>query len=133
MTAQYDYRLSDQDLIPTMDRISCHPPPVCPEQLWNLQSFLSKLQAAQAFNHGLIPFMSIRPLFSKASSLALRSIQPPLSLGLKWPEHEVDHSLPCSATVKNKELYCHSPKYIHGMHRETLPSSLLWAPSLGLT
>jgi len=63
--AQYNYGLTDQDLIPTMDRISPLPsPPVCPNQLWNLQSFLSKLQAAQAINHGLIPVTSMRLLSS---------------------------------------------------------------------
>jgi len=57
---QYDYGLTDQDLIPTMDRIS--PPPH--QFVQNLQSFLSKLQAAQAINHGLIPVTSMRLLSS---------------------------------------------------------------------
>jgi hypothetical protein len=46
-------------------------------------------------------------LFTTASRLALGPTQPPiqlvqgaLSLGIKWLEHEDDHSLPSSAEVK---------------------------------
>jgi hypothetical protein len=97
--------------------ISPPPPPVCPDQLWSLQSFLSKLQAARARNHGLIPGRSTR-LFSSPKcpawlsgppSLIFNGHQGPLSLGVKWQGHEVGHSLLCSAKVKEEELYCHSP------------------------
>jgi hypothetical protein len=49
-------------------------------------------------------------LFSTVSRLALGPTQPPIqwvlgaiSLGVKWPEHEADHSTPTSSKVKNGE------------------------------
>jgi len=47
-------------------------------------------------------------LFTTVSRLALRPTQPPiqwvlgaLSLGVKWPGHEADHSSPSGAKFKN--------------------------------
>jgi hypothetical protein len=56
-------------------------------------------------------------LFTTASRLVLGPTQPPvqwvtgaLSLGIKWPVREADHSPPSSAEVKEcVELYLHSP------------------------
>jgi hypothetical protein len=56
-------------------------------------------------------------LFITASRTALGSTQPPIQwvpgalfLGIKWPEHEADHSPPSSVKVKeNVELHIHSP------------------------
>jgi hypothetical protein len=69
---------------------------------------------------GVLGFDSLRGLgiflFPTASRKALRSTQPPiklvpgaLSLGVKRPEREADHSPPSSAEVKEHvELYLHS-------------------------
>jgi len=38
-----------------------------------------------------------------------------LSLGVKRPGREADHSSPPSAEVKGVELYPHSPIRLHGM------------------
>jgi hypothetical protein len=62
-------------------------------------------------------------LFTTASRTALRPTQPPiqwvqgaLSLGIKRPGHEADHSPPSSAEVKEcMELYLHSPIRLHGV------------------
>jgi hypothetical protein len=57
-------------------------------------------------------------LFTTVSRPALGSIQPPiqwipgaLSLGLKRPGREADHSLPSSAEVKNSWSYASTPQY----------------------
>jgi hypothetical protein len=72
-------------------------------------------------NYGVLGFDSQRGLgiflFTTASRTALGSTQPPiqwvpgaLSLGLKRPGREDDHSPPSSAEVKEcVELYLHSP------------------------
>jgi hypothetical protein len=51
-------------------------------------------------------------LFSTSSRLTLGPTQPPiqwimkiLSLGVKWPRHEADHSSPVSAKVKKTWIY----------------------------
>jgi hypothetical protein len=51
--------------------------------------------------------------------MALESTQPPiqwvpgvLSLGLKRPGHEADHSPPSSAEVKNAWRYTSAPQYV---------------------
>jgi hypothetical protein len=64
-------------------------------------------------------------LFSTASRPALGTTQPPiqwvpetLSLGVKWLRHEVDHSPPSSAEVKNVWSYIpypRSPVCLHGI------------------
>jgi hypothetical protein len=62
-------------------------------------------------------------LFTTASRTALEPTQPPiqwvpgaLSLGVKRPGREADHSLPSSAEVKEcVELYLHSPIRLHGV------------------
>jgi hypothetical protein len=62
-------------------------------------------------------------LFTTASRTALRTTQPPiqwvpgaLSLGVKRPGREADHSPSSSAEVKEcVELYLHSPIRLHGM------------------
>jgi hypothetical protein len=56
-------------------------------------------------------------LFTTSSRPALGPTQPPiqwvpgtLSLGVKWPGFEADHSPPSSAEIKNgSEIYLHSP------------------------
>jgi hypothetical protein len=64
------------------------------------------------------------PLFSTASRPALRPTQPPiqwgprcLSLGIKRPERESDHSPPFSAEVKNTWSYAPTSKYVVTMWR----------------
>jgi hypothetical protein len=54
--------------------------------------------------------------FSIASRAALRPTRPhiqrvieAISPGVKWPVREVDHPPPCTAEVKNVELYLHPP------------------------
>jgi hypothetical protein len=62
-------------------------------------------------------------LFSTVSRTALGSTQPPiqwvpgaLSLGVKRPRREADHSPPSSVDVKEcVELYLHSPIRLHGV------------------
>jgi hypothetical protein len=62
-------------------------------------------------------------LFTTASRTALGPTQPPiqwvqgsLSLGVKQPVCEADHSPPSSAEVKEcVELYLHSPIRLHGV------------------
>jgi hypothetical protein len=62
-------------------------------------------------------------LFTAVSRTALGPTQPPIqsvpkavSLGVKRPEHEADHSPPYSAEVKEcVELYLHSPIRLHGV------------------
>jgi hypothetical protein len=62
-------------------------------------------------------------LFTTASRMALGPTQPPiqrvpgaLSLGVKWPGLEADHSPPSSVEVKGcVELYLHSPIRVHGV------------------
>jgi hypothetical protein len=62
-------------------------------------------------------------LFTTASRTALGPAQPliqwipgSLSLGVKRPRREADHSPPPSTEVKERmELYLHSPKRLHGV------------------
>jgi hypothetical protein len=62
-------------------------------------------------------------LFTTASRTALGPTQPPiqwvpgaLSLGVKRPGRETDHSHACSAEVKEcVDLYLHSPIRFHGV------------------
>jgi hypothetical protein len=62
-------------------------------------------------------------LFATTPRLVLGPTQPPIhwvpgdvSLEVKWPGHEADHSPPPSAEVKEcLELYCHSPVHLCGM------------------
>jgi len=43
---------------------------------------------------------------------------------VKWPGHEVDHSCPPSAEVRNEWSYTSTPAiYLHGADRTTLPLS----------
>jgi hypothetical protein len=58
-------------------------------------------------------------LFTTASRTALGPTQPPLqwvpgalSLGVKRPEREGDHSPPSSAEVKNSWSYTSTPQYV---------------------
>jgi hypothetical protein len=58
-------------------------------------------------------------LFTTASRMALRSTQPPiqwvpgaLSMGVKWPGGEADHSPPSSAEVKSAWNYTSTPPYV---------------------
>jgi hypothetical protein len=62
-------------------------------------------------------------LFTTAPRMALGPTQPPmqwvpgaLSLGVKWPGHECDHSPPSNAKVKNAWSYTSTPPiHLHGM------------------
>jgi hypothetical protein len=62
-------------------------------------------------------------LSTTASKPALGPTQPPtqrvpgaLSMGIKWPGCEADHSIPSTAEVKEcVELYLHSPIRLHGV------------------
>jgi hypothetical protein len=65
-----------------------------------------------------VPLGSKNFLFSRLSRPALRSTQPPiqwvpgaLSLGVKRPGLEVDHSPPTSAEVKKMWIYTSTPTY----------------------
>jgi hypothetical protein len=68
-------------------------------------------------------------LHHTASRTALRPTQPPiqwmpraLSLGVKRPGRETDHSPPSSAEVKEwVELYLHSPVRLNGVVLQTVP------------
>jgi hypothetical protein len=58
-------------------------------------------------------------LFTTASRTALGPTQLPiqwipaaLSLGVKWPKGEADHSPPSSAEVKNTWSYTFTPQYV---------------------
>jgi hypothetical protein len=58
-------------------------------------------------------------IFSMSSRLVLGPTQPPiqwvpgaLSLGVKWPGHEADHSPPISVKVKKTLIYTYTPSYI---------------------
>jgi hypothetical protein len=90
---------------------------------------------ATGWNIGVLVFDSRRGpeifLFTTASRSALGPTQPPiqwvpgaLSLGVKRPEREANHSPPSSAEVKGcVELYLHSPKMpswrdAHVKHRD---------------
>jgi hypothetical protein len=63
------------------------------------------------------------PIYKLYVRISLRPTQPPiqwmpgaLSLGVKQPGHEADHSPPSSAKVKEcMELYLHSPICLHGV------------------
>jgi hypothetical protein len=55
-------------------------------------------------------------LFTTMSRMAVGPTQPPiqwipgaLSLDVKWPRHDVDHSPPSSAKVKNAKHYTSTP------------------------
>jgi hypothetical protein len=72
---------------------------------------------------GVLGFDSLRWLeifiFTTASRMALGPTQPPvqwvlgaLSLGVKRPGREADHSLPSSAEVKNAWSYTSTPPYV---------------------
>jgi hypothetical protein len=72
------------------------------------------------------------------SRMALGPTQPPiqwvswaLSLGVKQPGHEADHSPPCSAEVKNVWHYTSTPQYIFMVwylvkHRDNFTFTLLY-------
>jgi hypothetical protein len=76
---------------------------------------------------GVLGFDSRRELgivlFTTASRTPLGHTQPPiqrvqgaLSLGVKWPGHEDDHTPPSRAEVKEcVELYLYSPIRLHGV------------------
>jgi hypothetical protein len=80
-------------------------------------------------NRDLIPDRARIFLFTM-SRPALGLTQPPiqwllgaLSLGVKWPGHEADHSIPSRAKVKNVWSHTSTPPYIFLMwyfvkHRE---------------
>jgi hypothetical protein len=72
---------------------------------------------------GVLGFESRRRLgiflFTTTSLTALGPTQPPvqgvpgaLSLGVKWPGREADHSLLSSAEVKNAWSYTSIPQYV---------------------
>jgi hypothetical protein len=79
-------------------------------------------------------------LFTTASRMALGPTQPPiqwvsgaLSLGVKRPEREADHSLPSSAKVKNAWSYTSIPRYVFMVwclvkHRDNFTYTLPFNP-----
>jgi hypothetical protein len=83
-------------------------------------------------------------LFTTASRTVMGPTQPPirwvpgaLSLGVKQPGHEADHSPPSSVEVKEVELYFHSPntpswRGAQLKHRDnfTLPFTFQWNHNL---
>jgi hypothetical protein len=81
------------------------------------------LQAGQSRNQSSSPGRVKNFLFFTSSRPTLGSTQPPiqrvpgaLSLAMKQPGHEADHSPPASAEVKeNVDLYIHSPICLHGI------------------
>jgi hypothetical protein len=86
---------------------------------------------AMGWTIGILEFDSRRGLgiflFTTASRTALGLTQPPiqwvpgtLSLGVKWPGREADHSPPSSCEVKNEWSYTFTPPIrLHGVvHRD---------------
>jgi hypothetical protein len=71
------------------------------------------------FRHTLVPDKNI----AQVSRMAVGPTQPPiqwvpeaLSLGVKWPGHEADHSPPSSAKVKIAWNYTSTPNMsLYGM------------------
>jgi len=70
-------------------------------------------------------------LFSEAHRSAPRPSQPPIQLvlwgsfpGVKWPGREADNSSPTHWGYEGEELYCHSIKCLHGVHRDTFSRSV---------
>jgi hypothetical protein len=71
---------------------------------------------------GLIPVRGKRFFCTAVSKLALGPTQPyiqwaleTVSLGVKRPGLEADHSLQSTAKVKMVDLYLHSPICLHGI------------------
>jgi hypothetical protein len=94
------------------------------EELHNLYASPNIVTLAHELDHGKYLFMTaiskcifVTVLITTASRTALGPTQPPiqwvpvaLSLGVKRPRREADHSLPSSAEVKEcVEIYHHSP------------------------
>jgi hypothetical protein len=76
----------------------------------------TKLWAGRPRSRSSSPSRVKNFLFSKSSTPALSSTQPPiqwvpgaLSPGVKWPGREVDHSPPTSAEVKKLWIYTSTP------------------------
>jgi hypothetical protein len=74
-------------------------------------------ETIQSWRYNIMSRQELRIfLFTTVSRPALRPTQPPiqwvpgaLSLGVKRPGHEADHSSPSSTEVKNVKLYLRSP------------------------
>jgi hypothetical protein len=86
-------------------------------------SFVGIATRLTGWTIGVLVFDSRRGLgiflFTTASRTALGPIQPPiqwipgaLSLGIKWPWREADHSPPSSAEVKNAWSCTSNPQYV---------------------
>jgi hypothetical protein len=101
-----------------------HTPPCRGAQLKKAQGQLYLYQRwATGWTIGVLGFDSRRGLgiflFTTASRTALEPTQPliqwvpgSLSLGVKRPGREADHSLPSSAEVKNAWSYTSTPQYV---------------------
>jgi len=64
--------------------------------------------------------MQVRNTFFRMNlgptQLPIQWVLESLSLGVKWPGHEADHSPPSSTEVKEcLEIYLHSPIRFHGV------------------
>jgi hypothetical protein len=80
---------------------------------------LSVTHNLQAFQYNRFKYKMYAFLFTTASRTALGPTQPPiqwvpgaLSLGVKRPVREADHSPPSSAEVKNAWRYTSTPQYV---------------------
>jgi hypothetical protein len=115
-----------QLLFPAPDTIPDHDPNTDPASLLNLPKYemhfchRSRDSWATGWTIGVLGFDSRRGLriflFTTASRTALGPTQPPLqwvpgalSLGVKRPGSEADHSPPSSAEIKNERSYTSTP------------------------
>jgi hypothetical protein len=90
---------------------------------WQLSRYSPGLRPENRGSRVRFPEGAENFLFTTASRTALGPTQPPmqwvpvvLSLRVKWPVREDDHSPPSSAKVKEwVELYLHCPIRLHGV------------------
>jgi hypothetical protein len=66
-------------------------------------------------------FWKTSELVLKLTQLPIQQVAKALSLGVKWPGHEAEHSQPSSAQVKNEWSYVSTPPLgLHAMYRDSL-------------
>jgi hypothetical protein len=83
---------------------------VCPRSGWEADTYINGFDSQRGLEICL---------FNTASRTAMGPTQPPtqwvagaLSLGVKWPGREADHSPPSSAEIKNAWSYTSTPQYV---------------------